>query len=221
MYEPNTPDDVSHDPLLEQDLVITRIVDGRATAEDWAALERLAQAQPGVYGELARAQREHALLAGAVMAELAPAEAVALPAHHAASYKLSSRIRAAGAWGGWAAAAAVALAWMGGLPADGSRGAGNENQASIFPVNSASDALDAYLNLGKKDGTVIQQLPGKVLVDDPRPAPDGRGYEVIFIRQIVERETVPDLYRFTRDETGGLRAIPVQVRPPARTAGPM
>lgn len=205
------------EPGLDRDLLISRVVDGRASSDDWTALDRLARADAVVWAELAQAQREHALLAGAVAEEVSRAERVELPGHHAASYKLSSRIRSAGAWGGWAAAAAVALAWMGGLPATQTGGlqpAGGE--ASLSPFGTASDALNAYLDLGKKDGTVIQQLPGKVLVEDPRPAADGQGFEVIFIRQIVERERVPDLYRFSRDETGGLTPVPVQVRRAAR-----
>lgn len=220
--EPTDSADFDTGPALERDLVISRIVDGRAGPEDWSALERLARADATVYSELARAQRDHALLSGAVVAEISRADEIGIPAHDAASYKLVSRMRAAGAWGGWAAAAAVAIAWMGGLPAGGfgERGSAG-NQASMLPFGSASDALDAYLDLGKKDGRVIQQLPGKVLVEDPRPAADGQGYEVIFIRQIVERERVPDLYRFSRDETGGLTAVPVQVRRAPRSAGPM
>lgn len=213
-----TTADFNPDPSLDRDLLISRVVDCRASAGDWAELDRMAKSDDSVWRELARAQREHALLAGAVMDEVMKADSVAIPEHHAASYKLASRIRSAGAWGGWAAAAAVALAWMGGLPA-GDTGAGlPSNQASLAPFGSASDALNAYLDLGKKDGRVIQQLPGKVLVDDPRPAADGQGYEVIFIRQIVERERVPDLYRFSRDEAGNLTAIPVQARRAVRAA---
>lgn len=206
------------EPGLDRDLLITRVVDCRASAEDWNALDRLALADATVWQDLARAQRDHALLSGAVMAEVVAADTITLPEHQAPSYKLASRIRSAGAWGGWAAAAAVALAWMGGLPAGGfNTGAGTGSQASMLPFGDASQALDAYLDLGKKDGRVIQQLPGKVLLDNPQPAADGRGYEVIFIRQIVERERVPDLYRFSRDETGGLTAVPVQVRRAVRT----
>ncbi|MCC6675913.1 MAG: hypothetical protein IT436_02100 [Phycisphaerales bacterium] len=218
-----TTADYNSDPGLERDLLISRVVDCRASAEDWSALDRLARGDDSVWRELARAQREHALLSGAVLDEVASADSVGLPEHHAASFRLTSRIRAAGAWGGWAAAAAVALAWMGGLPAGGPGQPGAAgNQASVLPFSNASDALNAYLDLGKKDGRVIQQLPGKVLLDDPQPAADGQGYEVIFIRQIVERERVPDLYRFSRDETGGLTAVPVQVRRAVRgSPGPM
>lgn len=205
--------DFNPDTAIERDLLISRVVDGRATSSDWGSIETLGRQDESIWRDLAQAQRDHALLSGAVQSEVSAADSIAIPEREGASYRLASRIRSAGAWGGWAAAAAVGLAWMGGLPARTNDNFSNGNQAGMVPFSgNASDALQAYLDLGKKDGRVIEQLPSKVLVDEPKVAADGRGYEVIFIRQIVERERVPDLYHFSRDETGNLTAVPVHVR---------
>lgn len=219
--------DFHPDPALQRDLLISRVVDGRAASEDWAALDQLAETDAAVWRDLAQAQRDHALLTGAVLAEVSTADHVAIAAHESPSYKLSARLRTAAVWGGWAAAAAVALAWMGGLPARQDSGArGVEAGLGAPIIQNASDALAAYLDKGKQEGRVIEQLPGKVLIEDPRLTADGQGYEVIYLRQIVERERVPDLYRFSRDETGGLTPVRIQIRatpvPGAgRTTGPM
>jgi hypothetical protein len=49
-------------------------------------------------------------------------------------------------------------------------------------------------------------MPAKVIVQGA-PIKDGQGYEVVFIRQIVEKARVDDLVRFTSDEAGQQRLI--------------
>ena len=51
MNDRNQSDDLINDPALERDLVITRIVDGRASTDDWALLDRLARTDAAVYGD--------------------------------------------------------------------------------------------------------------------------------------------------------------------------
>ena len=48
----------------------------------------------------------------------------------------------------------------------------------------------------------MMEMPTRVLVES-RPADGGNGYEVLYLRQVLERTVVPDLYRFDgRDERG-------------------
>jgi hypothetical protein len=71
---------------------------------------------------------------------------------------------------------------------------------------TADEAREAYLQRGKQDGSVLGEMPAKVIVQGA-PIKDGQGYEVVFIRQIVEKARVDDLVRFTSDEAGQQRLI--------------
>ena len=68
--------------------------------------------------------------------------------------------------------------------------------------------LTRYLEQGKKSGQVVGELLDKVLIET-RPVQNGDGYEVYYIRQIIEKARVPDLYTFGTDDTG--QAVPVRI----------
>jgi hypothetical protein len=211
------------------DILISRVVDGLASPADWDALERHAHADPAVWRALADAQRQHALLEHEVRAAIEPALArvdVDALAHGRASAELSRRARAATPWLGWAVAAALGLAAV--SPALQSRltpaggPAGQPSTAGIFnpqPVASGptleaflqqaqpSDLLNLYLASGAQRGTVIGEIPQRLVVDS-RQAADG-AYEVTYIRQIVEKARITDPSAVVRDEAGNI--IPVRV----------
>jgi hypothetical protein len=67
-------------------------------------------------------------------------------------------------------------------------------------------------------------LPDKVLIRaTPLALKDGSiGYEIFYVRQILERAQVPDLYTFgaTQDELGRATIQPVPVRINAPALGP-
>ena len=70
-----------------------------------------------------------------------------------------------------------------------------------------------WIESGKQQGTVIGELPQRIVLD-ARPADDGIGYDVTYLRQIQERTRVPDLYQAVgQDERG--RAQLVSYEPPA------
>ncbi len=206
-------------PDEQIDLLISRIADGEATTQDWSAFSALAEKSPAAWRHLAQAQRDHQSLSLAVGVALHAADRVDLPSRHAADSFLhrergispSHRIRQ---YGGWAVAAAVALAWIGvnggqfTLPAGKSRGTETANiiPAGYFKVDSSDDALQLYRDKGKSDGRFIAEVP--VLLESS-PAVTGKGYEVVYVRQFVERARVDNLLRFAQDETGKL--IPVKV----------
>lgn len=130
------------------------------------------------------------------------------------------RLRAVATWSGWLAAAVVAVAFVNPQLAgrSGSPLPGTETQASLIPQRlsrdtstSSADALREYLRKGNQDGTVIGEMPRKILME-AQPAIDGNGYEVVYIRQILERTRVNDIYRFSEDETGRATPVPVQIR---------
>lgn len=197
----------------ELDILITRVIDGRAGGEDWRRLEALASRDAGVWREVAQAQRDDQVLRREVADEVRVASSVELVmASRDETLRLTSQVgertRRVAMWGGWAAAALVTLAFVAKKPA----GEGMQAVGPAGTVLSAADALSQYLEQGRREGRVINEMPEKVLVDT-MPAADGNGYDVVFFRVIMERDRVPDLYRFTTDESG--RAVPIPVRVPA------
>jgi hypothetical protein len=84
-----------------------------------------------------------------------------------------------------------------------------------------ASALQAYLDQGQTTGRVIGELPEKLLIRaEPVTDADGTsitGYNIVYVRQIMERTLVKDLYRFGgADEAGQPRAVRVDLRPAGR-----
>ncbi len=193
----NEHDHHAHD---DRDVLITRIIDGEATPEDWTSFKALASRDASVWGELAEAQQDHAELSSALGPSLALADRVDAPLHEGYSERLTVRIRAVAGWGGWLAAAAVLLAWtlgaggpQGGVgPGLGAGGATPQEAGLLRRPATPDQALDWYLDAGRAEGRVIAEMPTKVLLE-ARPNPDGAGFEVLYYRQILERAVVPEL----------------------------
>lgn len=204
----------------DADLLISRAVDGRTSASDWAMLETAAVQDPGVWRRLAQAHRDQALLVKSVGRVVDTAEHVELPSRVEAEQHAQdappSRLHSFRSWGGWAAAAVLLFAVIvqtnriGSFQApDQSVGTTGTNMAGPAGLATAAEAFNTYLNKGKEEGRVLGEVPDQVLVDS-RPAPNGEGFDVVYVRQVVERARVQDLYRFSRDEAG--RVTPVRVR---------
>jgi hypothetical protein len=196
-----------------EDMLISRIVDGEASTAEWREFETLAGVNLRLWRNLALAQRDHAALSQAVNQAGERAEAIALPtaAHRAAQGQSHLKLRRASAWSGWAVAALVALYASLDFNRIGPGTAlhpGTGIQTAGLPFQSAAEAFHAYLQKGMETGEVVGELESKLLLDT-RPATSGEGYEVIYLRQIMERTYVPDLYEWSgEDETGA----PVLVR---------
>lgn len=199
-----------------EDVLIGRVIDGEASSTDWDALDRLAQTEPAVWERLGRAQRAHARLERDVEDAIALAELIELPASHAAAASLNLRFRQ---YSGWAMAAVLGLALLGsfGLNLGGSRGGAGQGLQAGIGVRSLSpdEALDQYVQSGLATGRVLGEMPA-VLVDT-RPVEQGRGQEVLYVRQILERTFVTDVSVLSVevDEHGTARYVPA--RPEART----
>lgn len=218
----------AHDPsvLDRRDALISRVIDGEASEGDWTALRTLAAADPAVWTDLAETQGQHELLAVAIDEVGMLADGVEIPEREllTPAERFQRRMDGVRAWGGWAAAAAILLVWFTGLPApmspepDLSRG--NTSTAGFAPalggftnagsrVGTPDEALADYLDAGREAGTVIGMMPEKVVLES-RPLADGSGMEVVFMRQILEREFVPadKVYKVGRDEFGSASILP-------------
>lgn len=215
------------------DILISRIVDAEATAEEWSELAASAQLNHAIWSDLAEAQRQHRALARAGAALVNDAVRVNLPdgapAMEARTARAAAR-RSVGrpwlallGWGGWAVAACAALAWglawpqrEQALPAEMV-----PNGVAAIPVSakpaSAEEAWAAYLARGIETGRVVAEVPERVLLE-ARPSSKGQGYDVVYLRQVMERASVPDLFELRgRDEAGR----PTLIRYDDRPGGPM
>lgn len=199
-----------------RDLLISRVIDGRAGGGDWQSLRVLAESDPGVWRDLEESQQMNEALCAAVDEACAVVERVSVDGHRQ-QVDLSRRLSMAGAWGGWLAAAAVGMAWTLGMPlgTDGSSAIGSMVPSpgpEYVRIETPEDALRTYLDRGRDDGSVLG------LVSDPRvletrTLPDGSGVEVLYVREIVERRLVEQVYRLSQDEAGNVRPVQVRIVP--------
>lgn len=204
--------------MPEKDILISRVVDGVAGAGDWVELDMLGAADSSLWRELAQAQRDKQLLDSAVGEAISIADVVALPKSEWS--ELGDRRLRVPQWGGWAAAAVLAIAMLV-MPKNGSQsGSANGNAAGFFPPAQAEEqtpdaALSSYLAKGKDAGRVIRQLPDFVVLESA-PAADGRGYDVVYLRQIVERARVESVNSYQVDDAGRKLPLPVKVIEPKK-----
>lgn len=97
---------------VDRDLLISRVVDDAASAEDWQQLRALAEYDPSVWRELFEAQHAQAELSQAVQQAIAIADGVDAPTEELGGMSLRFRFRQAATWAGWAVAATVAVVWV-------------------------------------------------------------------------------------------------------------
>lgn len=106
----NTDTSPGHDPspddAVEADVLIGRIIDLEATAEDQQRFEQLATADPSLWRALATRQQDMAVLAERVTEEVSSANGVELPV-----VSLRRRVPWALAYTGWAAVLVIAAVW--------------------------------------------------------------------------------------------------------------
>lgn len=204
-----------------EDILISRVVGGEATNGDWDRLTALADGDPALWRRLGETLRDQAGFARAVNASVSIAEAIDLPPAprvrttpgQAAAHVPALRI---GRWSGWAVAAVVAIAWVAWLFEAGRNPNPPAYNTAGLAGAPAADLLQAYLDRGRREDRVIGEVPERVLIET-RPAAVGEGYELLYLRQILERAVVPDLYHFEgRDETGR----PTLVRYEGKRQGP-
>jgi anti-sigma factor RsiW len=219
-YENDSPVDIER--------LIARVVDGEATSTQWRIFCSLAEADPTLWRQLAEAQHQQAELSAQVMRAVAVCEEIEAPVQEELAYRFNQRLRTAvvvGGWSGWlAAAAAMLVAWGVGIPSAGTTG-GYSNGASMQAgFGGWADALQAYLEGGRASGHVVGELPERILLE-ARPVSaaesrDGGRYEVIYLRQIMERAVIKEFYGMGSDDLG--RPAPVRIHiAPAGDGRPM
>jgi hypothetical protein len=197
-----------------RDLLISRVIDGSASAEDWSSFRILASTDAEVWNDLSDAQREHEALCEVMHAASSIADGVNLPGGSGSPIVFESRVNTAARWGGWAVAAVLLLGWFtGNISMNPSNSLGtNPQTGSFIPLNTAGteQAFNQYLQAGQADGKVVGEMPDHVVVET-RPLIDGT-VEVIYLRQVIERRVLDQAYREAVDEFGNPVVIPVDLK---------
>ncbi len=196
---------------IDRDILLTRVLDGRASPEDWAAFRAMAARDPEVWADLADAQQDRAELQIALAQATQIADHIDAPVDIVTGERLTARLNRAAAWVGWIAAATLAMTTITAHSVKRTTAVPPPTQqAGLFSVSSPQEALKMYFNKGKEAGTVLGEVPDRVLLQTT-PSPDGQGYELVYLRQIVEKTHVNELYQLAIDEAG--RRVPVRYKP--------
>jgi hypothetical protein len=194
------------------DILISRIVDKVETTVEWNEFRSLAAGEPSAWELLAEAQRDNDRLQELANLAVDVADDVALPVNPMPSRSQLLR-RAFSSGLGWAVAASILLAWVTSgpfRPFDSTNARNNPMQSA--GLLSTDGAWDNYLDRSEAEGTLVGEIEPKVLLNS-KQRPDG-SLEVTFMRQVIERRTVPVLVRPGYDDLG--RVTPIVVRPATR-----
>ena len=196
------------EPPIDADLLLSRAVAGdrRALAE----VRARGASDPSILEELAMWQADELRLARLGRTLDARADRIELPRRGIVGGR-QSRL-------GWFVAAAIALAWFGQSLVPGVRDSRStaQQQASVAGLGAgfttADEAFDAYVAKAREEGLVEGEVAPPTLLRS-RELTDGRGFEVVIVRQIIERRVSPEIYRVApMGETGQLRQILVRPR---------
>lgn len=198
---------VRPDPV-DRDVLVTRLLDARASEADWAALRDLARRDETVWLDLIELRRQALALERGMEPTLAAAELCDMP-----DLVLSARPGRAlggsrGGLVGWAVAALLALGFV--AQQAGVLKTGMESGPRLtsgFDARPPEASLQDYLDRGKQSGRVVGEVPERKVVG-VQPAADGDGYDVLYFRQIIERTRVPSLYNIGTSESGGPVLVP-------------
>ncbi len=207
----------------ERDVLVARVVDGAATNTDWTTFRTLAAHDPSIWSELADTQQIHELMSQRVQSEIAAADRIELPGGLIDDRPMRARLDLVSRWGGWAAAAAILMVWFFGQPTStmaldehDSAAAGLLGSRILLDQAKPDQAFDQYLSSGQSLGRVVGEMPERIVIET-RPMPNGT-IEVLYLRQIIERQVIDHAYREVRDEAGNVIPVPVELSPTVERA---
>lgn len=193
----------SNDPAAELDVLLSRAVAGDRAA--LAEVRARGATDPSVLDELALWQADELRLARVARELQHAADSVEAP-----RTRLRTRDRWAGA--GWAVAAVLAIAWLMQVVSP-RRAQPDASVAGIAPAfQSSEEAFDAYVAKAREEGVLSGEVAPPTLLRS-RELGDGRGFEVVIIRQVVERRVSPEIYRIAPSgESGARRTVIIRPR---------
>ena len=212
-------------PGDERDVLISRVIDGVASSEDWKIFRAVAAHDPSIWAELADTQQMDESVRASVHHAIDVADRIELPGGMIDDRTMRTRLDLVSRWGGWAAAAAILLVWFFGIPMgiDSSDQMKTAGFSPTIPIGTTllndaqpEQALNRYLQAGQQSGRVVGEMPEQIVIET-RPMPDGT-IEVLYLRQIIERQILDHAYRQLHTETGRAISVPVKLSPSADRA---
>lgn len=205
------------DNVMLDERLMSRLAEGAGDEQDWARWSDTAGNDAARWRELAEMQRDHAMVQRTMQRVAATADRIGLPAGSAQA----PAVLRISAWSGWSIAAMIALAslvWH--FAQTNTTDPTQPSDVTTVSDMSASEAFDAYLARGRDEGLVVDELPTRVLVT-ARALEEG-GYELLYLRQVLERVRVPDLYMIEDEPaTGEASAMQASYEPERPKRGPM
>ena len=193
--------------------LVDRILNRDLQARDLDELAQLSQNDPQALSQIAATLRAAATIETGIEAAESIANSIELPDSNVLRKTPSIPIVR---WSGWATASMLAAAWLfvailkPALP------------SSDEPVRSnilltASEALEQYMRAGKEEGRIVEELP--LITVELRPAEDGDGMDVFYVRRLIERAHVKGMYKMGMDDQGRAVVLPTEeISSPTREA---
>lgn len=190
------------DASIEADVLLSRAVAGDSAAMD--EIRARGQVDPAILIELTLWQADELRLARVARDLHAVADRVDVPE--------SRRRMPIQAGIGWVVAAAIVIAWVSQTFMSGSA----PRRASVAGIGAvgatADDAFETYLARARAEGLVTGEVAPPTLLRS-RELADGSGFEVVIVRQVIERRISPEMYRVAPiGETGRLRQVIIRPR---------
>lgn len=187
--------------------LIDRILNRNLEARDLDELAQLSQNEPEALSQIAATLRAAATIETAVEAAEAIATSIELPNSNVLRNTPSIPIVR---WSGWAAASMLAAAWLLVAILNPALPSADEQVRSNILL-TASEALEQYMRAGKEEGRIIEELP--LITVELRPAEDGDGMDVFYVRRVMERAHVKGMYKMGMDDQGRAVILPTEEMP--------
>src|SRR5262249_42715977 len=131
------------------DLLISRVIDGSASEEDWTTFRAMADKDHSLWRELAECQRDHVELSSEVQSAIAVADRVDAPAHEEIGRRFNERLRLVAVWGGWAAAACLGIMiYTGAGRSVGNAPVGNQSSLLDMSKSPPQEVINRALHQG-------------------------------------------------------------------------
>jgi len=196
-------------PLPESEILISRMVDGEATAEDRARFDLLAGGDPSLWQQLARHQHEMALLSAKVESDTIFVDTIDVPAtlRHPARAGTGGWFRLV-AYSGWAAMLLIGTAWW--IVAvnqadERSRGGVTPVITEAAPTLSFDEHRIEYMKAPYVVGEMAPTMLHREVMSDGRTA-------IRFLRRVEEVLFLPEGQEPPTDADGAFTTDPSRLR---------
>lgn len=240
-FQPESSSGQTTPPGHDRDLLITRLVDGRAGSRGWRTFKVTLPADGRLIDDIIDTASDQEALQEAMQEALAPhlARSAAMSLADARStgpqpLTLPAAVNPTRSTGkvaskaGWAVAACLGLMLLGVIVRQTAGPLGGPAGSSSAPIQQAAgigaglglgsmnseQLINQYVQVGQQEGKVVSMLPQFIVLESrPVTGSDGKpaGHEVLYVRQVLERAVVDDVYRLGKSDTGQPVLVPADM----------